>query len=126
MSSPERQKGGDGVEQQQSVGQRATRVAMTVVIWLVLAAAAAIVTAFVRDIPQLGLKGSFDAVWDTGLTAPADRRWWANIMDWVILLVSLVVAVRVVYPPEDLSDVPKPAGPSGAVQENAAADYPIR
>ena len=80
------------------------RVALTVVIWLLLAVVAAIITAFVRDIPQLGLKGSVSAIWDTGPTTPLDRRWWATFMDWVILLASLIVAVRIVYPPKDLDD----------------------
>lgn len=31
---------------------------------------------------------------------------WVNLMDWVILVVSLIVAVRIMYPPEDLSTAP--------------------
>lgn len=43
------------------------------------------------------------------------RNAWAkpNVMDWVILVVSLIVAVRIMYPPEDLSaPPPKPADAS--------------
>src|SRR5262245_56277966 len=105
MSSTQPQKGGDGVENQESMMQKLWRVAGTVLLWLALAVVAAIITAFVRDIPQLGLKGSLEAIWDNQLTTPpVDRRWWAHFMDWVILVVSLIVAVRIMYPPKDLHD----------------------
>ena len=116
--------GGDGVKKKEKepLARRVMKVALAVVTWIVLAFVAAIITAFVRGIPQRGIWGTLLALW---YRLPEDRHWWSNFLDVVILVVSLVVAVRIIYPPKDLDD-DQEGESSGSRQEDTAPDLPIR
>lgn len=149
MSSTQPQKGGDGVEKQQTSKaveapetpkdpktpkEKVHRALKTLGLWFVLAFVAAVIAALVPSVRpcfQVGLAPCMVAIFTLQPAPPSapasagsqptnnqtvgqgsnDRPSWAkpNFMDWVILLASLIVAVRIMYPPKDLDDASKDA-----------------
>ena len=90
------------------------RVLVTLLIWLALALAAAVIVALipsVRPCFQRGLDACRTAI-TQGFPVERSVLWLNTLMDWVILLVSLIVAVRIMYPPEDLSVPPQKPDPA--------------
>jgi hypothetical protein len=140
--------------------EKTLRALNTLGLWFVLAFVAAVIAALVPSVRpcfQVGLMPCMVAVFTlqpAPLPAPAsatsqpannqtvgdgssDRPSWAtpNFMDWVILLASLIVAVRIMYPPEDLDNPPQsppppappappptPPAPPSDPSKDAAAD----
>jgi uncharacterized membrane protein len=113
MSSRQPQKGGDGVAKQDS--SKVARVFKTVGIWLLLALAAAAIAAVVQLVPlclRAGVNGCGKAIRE-GFPGAGDPVTWArSLLNLVILVASLAVAVRIMYPPKDLeeSDVAAASG----------------
>ena len=152
MSS--KQKGGGGVENQQTLKpvkvpetskEKINRALKTLGLWFVFAFVAALIAALVpsvRSCIQVGLNPCMVAIFTSpqaaapssanrenqpGQPVGQDRPSWAkaNFMDWVILLVSLIVAVRIMYPPKDLDDSFGGTAPGSDLPKNATGPHQI-
>lgn len=98
----------------------ATRVFLTLAIWFGISLIAATIVAVIPNVRPCFQSG-FNSCWNSTVGGfvvdPAHAAHWSDpsLMDWAILIVGLIVAVRIMTPAEEpLKDDTTPRQPSTA------------
>jgi hypothetical protein len=103
VTEPDTKKDQKDGKEEESTGRR---VVLTLAIWFAISLAAATIVAIVPNVKpcfQKGARGCWTAVANGFMVDAKDAAQWSSpgVMDWVILVVGLVVALRIKFPAKD-------------------------